>query len=47
MDLNAAMQGATLNGDIGFWPNVIIIGTIKGIHAVRVEAIEPALGRDF
>jgi outer membrane protein assembly factor BamB len=47
VDLNAAMQGATLNGDMGFWPNVLVIGTIKGIHAVRVETAEPAAGRDF
>ncbi|MDO8631001.1 MAG: hypothetical protein Q7R41_10960, partial [Phycisphaerales bacterium] len=47
VDLNAAMQGATLNGDIGFWPNVLVIGTIKGIHGVRVETAGPATGRDF
>jgi outer membrane protein assembly factor BamB len=47
VDLNAAIQGTTLNGDMGFWPNVLVIGTIKGIHAVRVESTKPATGSDF
>jgi len=47
VDLAPAMQGATLNGDMRFWPNLLVIGTIKGIHAVRVETPKPATGRDF
>ncbi len=47
VDLNLSVQGATLNGDMWFWPNVIAVGTVKGIHALRVEVSVANQGKDF
>ncbi len=44
VDLSAATQGFALNGDLAFLPNVLAVGTIKGIQGIRVDATRRTRG---